>query len=59
MQYKNTLNKYNSLLEIFGMTGSSYARKETQTLRKRKDNEDVKSLKSIIIKTMDLFDQKL
>ena len=49
----------NSLLEMSGMTESSYGHKETQTLRRKKDNEDLKSLKHIIIETIDPFDKNL
>ena len=48
-----------SLLEMLGMTESSYDHKETQILRRKKDNEDLKSLKHIIIETIDPFDKNL
>ena len=49
----------NSLLEMFGMVESSYGHKETQTLRKKKDNEDQKLLKHTIIETSDPFENNL
>ena len=49
----------NCVLEMSGMTESSYGHKETQTLRKKKDNEDLKLLKHIIIETTDPFDNNL
>ena len=49
----------NSLIEMCGITASSTAHKEIQTPRMKKDNDNLKMLKEVIVDTMNPFEEKI